>query len=176
MTYYDVTTYKNINDNRDTIARKLDGTPIRELKIRPENFLNRSTAVYAASGGGKTTIIRDIVNNIGKYISLCFVWSPTEDQNLSYQDIIPRAAIFTEFEQKDVYEMIQKIWQRQKASVIIYKKATKGKVLVDLFNRVAKEKDQIEFRGICKTREKIIKAFDITIESCKAEEKGNIKS
>ena len=93
MSHYDLSNYKNTPATRDIVARKSDGTPIRELKIRPENFLNRSTAVYAASGGGKTTIMRDIVNTIGKYISLCFVWNPTEDQNLSYQDIVPRAAI-----------------------------------------------------------------------------------
>jgi len=173
MTYYDLSTYKSAHDNKDNIARKLDGTPIRELKIRPENFLNRSTAVYAASGGGKTTIIRDIVNTIGKYISLCFVWSPTEDQNLSYQDIVPRAAIFTEFEKDDVYDMIQKIWQRQKASVIIYKRATKDKILIELFDRVAKEKDRIKLKGICDTKAKILRAYDKAIETCKSEEKGH---
>lgn len=172
MSYYNLASYKTKIDSKDTIARKIDGSPIRELKIRPENFLNRSTAIYAASGGGKTTIIRDIIRTIGDFISLCFVWSPTEDQNLGFQDIVPRASIFTEFEPKDIDEMITSIWQRQKASVITYKKATKSKVLVDLFGIVAKSKDKLKLEGICKTREKITRAFDRTIDTCHPEEKG----
>ena len=172
MSYYDLALYKNKQDSNDTIARKIDGSPIRELKIRPENFLNRSVAVYAASNGGKTTIMRDIVRTIGDYISVCFVWSPNEDQNLGFQDLVPRASIFTEFEPKDIDEMITSIWQRQKASVITYKKATKSKILIDLFDVVAKTKDRVKLEGICKTRDKITNAFDKRINTCKSEERG----
>jgi hypothetical protein len=158
--------------SQDSIARKSDGTPIRELQIRSENFLNRSTAVYAASGGGKTSVIRDILSSISKFISICFVWCPTEDQNNGYQDMVPRSAIFTNFDPKDILEMIKNIWLRQEASVIAYKRATNSTVLSRLYNRVAKDEDKENWSAINRTRRKITEEFDNTINTCKPEEKG----
>lgn len=45
--------------------------------------------MYGESGTGKSTIILDILYKIKDKIPTCVVISPTEDQNKTYEDIIP---------------------------------------------------------------------------------------
>jgi hypothetical protein len=148
------------------------GKPIKELKINAINFLNKSTALYGKSNSGKSSVMRDILLQIREYVSMGYVFSMTEDQNDSFKDIVPRAAIFTDFSQDDVTKFIIQFWQRQKAAVKTYKRATQPSVLVKLYRRVAGKRDDEMLKMIRKYRQKIKERFDKKINKCRPEEKG----
>lgn len=160
----------------DESPTKPDGTKIKELKIRPENFLNRSCAIYGKSDSGKTVIMRNILICLDKFISSVFIFSPNEDQNLMFQDIVPRAAIQTEFEEKDIIPFVVALWKRQEASMIAYKKASNPEILVSLYKRIAKAKDDEQLNKIIDYKKQTEQSFNKAIDGAQSEEKGYYKS
>ena len=48
---------------------------------------------YGETGTGKSTIIIDLLWNLSSKIPSCFVISPTESQNGTYHEIIPKMMI-----------------------------------------------------------------------------------
>ncbi len=67
-----------------------DGDSIPWLGFRAEQFLDRTTAVYGPSKSGKSVTMKAIMKLLSPLIEQVLLVSPSERQNLDYDEIVPK--------------------------------------------------------------------------------------
>lgn len=64
-----------------------------EYAVKTEDFLNKNTVIYGATGTGKSSIIKAILKVLANKVWGVFVFCPTEISNGAYRAIVPPACI-----------------------------------------------------------------------------------
>lgn len=103
-----------------------------ELDLKPSLFVNYSTVLFGESGTGKSTIIRDILFTIKDHITTSIVFSPSENNNNNYKELIPHVFINTTLD----VQTLKNIWALQEARMAIYLRANDIKIIKQLVCRM----------------------------------------
>ncbi|MAE21852.1 MAG: hypothetical protein CMK92_05415 [Pseudomonas sp.] len=72
------------------------GEQVHWTDITASLILNKSVAVYGASGTGKSTIFRNFMNCLVDYIAIYNIYCPSNDSNGGYTGIVPESTIYTD--------------------------------------------------------------------------------
>jgi ABC-type ATPase involved in cell division len=128
-----------------------DGQVIPLAENIDELFLNKLTIFYGASGTGKSSLIKHILNELHNEIPVAIVCCPTNDLNQDYSGIFPDQCIHSDLTK----ELLQKIFSRQTAIMSMYQLVRATENLLPLFDLIASATD----------REKIEKLTSILTEA-----------
>jgi energy-coupling factor transporter ATP-binding protein EcfA2 len=108
-------------------------TKLCELDINYKLFLDKSIVLYGESGSGKSVLVKDIMFTLSNHIDQVLVVSPTDRQNNTYgSGIVPGPCIHYEISA----ELLDNIWNRQKALATVYSRSNKPEFLKSLFYRI----------------------------------------
>jgi hypothetical protein len=91
------------------------------------NFLNPRVCMIAASGSGKSYVLRDMLYHM-RDVPVCTVIAPTDKMNKFYDDFVPKSFIHHEYNER----IIPKILKRQMSVLELNEKRVKqGKKPID---------------------------------------------
>lgn len=113
---------------------------VQELKPDYTMFLDKTTVLYGASGSGKSFFMRDILHMLQPYIHQIIVISPTDMQNSTYSNIVPKPCIHYAVSEQHLND----IYERQKMLTAVCKKANNEDVIYKLYSMIPAGK-----RGVC---------------------------
>lgn len=105
--------------------------PIEHIGKDADDYLNRTTVLYGASGTGKTTILKWILKIIKPHIPTVVVVAPTNSANGVYTGCVPKRCVYTEL----TIDILREVLDRQKNAKKIYNRANKLKTLKSLFTK-----------------------------------------
>lgn len=135
----------------DGCLRTAGGRKLPPLAMNAEKFIDKSIAIYGASGTGKTVIAKSIMRVLKPHIDQVLVVSPTEPSNRQYADFVAAPFIHYRVYQADpanprkddgakgTLRFLMTILQRQEMMAAIYKRANNPEVLAQLFGRLSRE-------------------------------------
>lgn len=110
-----------------------------ELQINYKDFMDKTTALYGASGSGKSAIIVDILYHLRLHIGQIIVFCPTDPVNHTYSGsdsgddgIVAKPLIHYKLTE----DLIIKIWKRQEMLAAVYSRANQQTVLESLFAKL----------------------------------------
>lgn len=125
------------------------GREIPEFDKSIDYFLNRSIILYGASNSGKSTIIKDILHLVRKYIPNVCVICPTNKLNGSYDGLIPKPLIHSEVKEN----LLNDILKRQSLNVKIHNLVNDKDKLEFLYEKMVEKNSKL--------LEKILNAYDM---------------
>lgn len=104
---------------------------IEVYRPQAEHFLRQTTNIYGLTGGGKSTVITDILYTLRNDVSQCVIISPTDAQNRTYTrgDCIPSAVVHYQLNN----ELLENITKRQSALASAYTMSCN----IDLLKKIA---------------------------------------
>jgi len=106
---------------------------LEDLRLDYRLFLDRSIALYGASGTGKSAIIIDILKHLNGRADQILVFSPTDPSNKTYSSgVVPPPLIHYEFD----IELLERIWARQEMMAAVYARANNPDVLESLYRKL----------------------------------------
>lgn len=111
-------------------------------------YLDKTALFLGESGTGKSFIIMDALHHVKPYIGQGIVFSPTNDQNKTYDGVFPRASVYKE----PTEEILKTIFKRQEARAAVYRKANKLESLQKLFMRIKNEKYSQVIKSLSKRK------------------------
>lgn len=103
------------------------------LEKDANNYFMKSTTIYGASKSGKSTIAIEILKLLQPLIPLITIFSPTEQENQTFKDIVPNEVIYATLE----IPTLEKIYKRQRAATRIYNICNDRGRLRPLFMKVS---------------------------------------
>lgn len=122
----------------------------RRTILTAEHFLCQSCAIYGASGGGKTTIIKHILYLIRSYVTCAIVFSRSEKDNGNYSRyLVPRILVHDVVTE----DVLKRIESRQTKAKQVYDTVNNVEVLQHLFARCASPPQRAMFEKIVRTFE-----------------------
>jgi ABC-type dipeptide/oligopeptide/nickel transport system ATPase component len=123
------------------------GHKVPKFRHTPNDYLDKMTVIYGASGSGKSIYTKDILNMLRKYIDQGIVVCPTELTKPFYTKHIPKPYIHYSLssqsnatskakKKKAGYEFLNNILQRQEMMTNIYYNANNLQTLSKLYMRI----------------------------------------
>jgi ABC-type dipeptide/oligopeptide/nickel transport system ATPase subunit len=104
-----------------------------ELRLDYRLLLDRSIAIYGASGTGKSAIIVDMLWHLNRHADQILVFCPTDPSNKTYScGVVPAPLIHYEFD----IELLERIWARQEMMAAVYARANSPEILESLYSKL----------------------------------------
>lgn len=145
----------------ESITVNCGGETVVVEKFRPTASLltNKSVILYGASGSGKTTSIKYILDILRETVPTFLCYCPTNEDNKSYDGIIQDSCISPTMQ----YTELKKVWEWQSNKKIVYGKVNDYEYLTELATHLglnvdkgpltAMEKKYLELRRMILARE-----------------------
>jgi hypothetical protein len=148
------------------IVTKNKEIQIPHFEWNPALLVDKTISIIGPSGTRKTTIVKQIMNELKDHVEQCLVVNATELANKSYSDIVDPLLIHTrpwlpdgkmnikgsgstksrgDDEKKGVYRFLDTLWKRQEMMVSIYRRANNLTSLHKLYDRIPDDRDKIKW-------------------------------
>ena len=129
---------------------------IKETKLLPLTFLNRSTIVLGGSNSGKTKTTENILHCLADKLVYIYVFTDGSGSTNIFNKYTHKSLIKDKLDAKK----LQDIWDRQKALTEVYNNANNMDVLKSLYNKVKDDKSEKRIGDILSVKERVRQAVN----------------